>query len=196
MSGLAVWLTMLGMARVYVVLFLLSTYFCYCCTQLLHDRLYYILRPVRLAMVSILPVLDKVNLNFLDTDCMLENPLLSDAERCACFGIKYPQEIDLEFSALPQHLSRAGIQDIYVLRNSTRFDKDLNIMNFVKFRSEMGDYPLSCHQMSGENIGIFRYDEFFQEEKMTELLTRGDSWSFSWFVILFMFVCCMKYFAG
>lgn len=143
-------------------------------------------------MVRILPVLDKMNLNFLDTDCMLENPLLSDVEGCACFGIKYPQEIDLNFSVLPQHLARAGIQDIYVLRNSTQFNMDFNIMKFVNFPSQMGGYPPSCYQMSGENIGIFKYDEFFQEEKMMQLLTRGDSWSFSWLVALFI-VCCHRY---
>ncbi len=135
-------------------------------------------------MVSILPVLDKVNLNFLNTDCMLENPLLSDVERCACFGIKYPVEMELNFSVLPQHLTRAGIQDVYVLRNATQFDTNLSIMNFVNFPSQSGGYPLSCHEMSGENIGIFRYEEFFQKETMTRLLKRGDSWSFSWLVIL------------
>lgn len=133
-------------------------------------------------MVSILPVLDKVNLDFLNTDCMLENPLLSEAEQCACFGIKYPQEIDLEFSTLPQHLTKPGIHDVYMLSNTTRYDKDVNIMDFVNFPLQFGGYPLSCHQISGEDVTIF-YDEFFQREKMVKALAR-EEWSFSWLDLL------------
>ena len=129
-------------------------------------------------MVSILPVLDKVNLDLLNTDCMLENPLLSDAEQCACFEIKYPREIDLEFAALPQHLTKPGIHDVYILKNTTHLDKDMTISDFVNFPARFGGYPLSCHQISGENVQIF-YDEFFQKKKMAEALGR-DQWTFSW----------------
>ena len=151
---------------------------------MLHDKLYYILRPVRLAMVKILPVLDKVNLNFLDTDCMLENPLLDDIDQCACFGIKYPKDVDLGFLALPQQLTRPGIKDVYVLHNSAKFDVDLNIMKLINFPSEAGGYPLACHEVASENIGLYRYEDLYQEEKMKKLLNRSDSWSFSWLVIL------------
>lgn len=116
-------------------------------------------------MVTILPWFDEVGMDFLNTDCMLENPLLSDVEKCPCFRIKYPEEFVLNTSVLPQYLTESEVLGVYVLRNISQFDY-FSIMSFVEFPSLNGGfYPLSCHQVSGVSRGIYRYDDFFEKRK-------------------------------
>lgn len=149
--------------------------------QALHDKLYYVLRPIRLALVTILPYMNQVGLDFLNTDCMLENPLLSGVEGCACFRNKYPKELVLNDSVLPPHILQSELLNVYVLRNISQFD--FSIMDFVQFPSlNGGGYPSSCHEIAGINSEIYRYDEFYHEEKMRRLTNKQNSWTFSWLV--------------
>lgn len=136
-------------------------------------------------MVGVIPLLDKVGMDFLNTDCMLENPLLTSQEGCACFRIKYPREEFLNNSHLPPHLTQNDVLDVYILRNSTQFDADFSLSKFIQFPSKHnGMHPFSCHEISGLDKGMYGSDEFYQEAKMMELLSNGIPWSFSWYVIM------------
>lgn len=138
------------------------------------------LRPVRLALVTILPYLNQVGLDFLNTDCMLENPLLSGVEGCPCFRIKYPRELVLNSSVLPLDIIQSELLDVFVLRNVSQLH-NFSIMDFVQFPSlNEGNYPLSCHEMAGVNSQIYSYEEFYHQEKMTKLLKDQKAWAFSW----------------
>ena len=149
--------------------------------QAIHDKLYYILRPIRLSMVTVLPYLDQVGLNFLNTDCMLENPLFRGVQGCPCFRIKYPKEITINNSVWSNHVAESELLDVYVLRNITQFDEDFSLMNFVDFPSQNGGrYPHVCREMSVENSKIYQYDELYHKDKMASLSNDTTSWSFFW----------------
>lgn len=134
-------------------------------------------------MVTILPYMDQVGMDFLNTDCMLENPFLDNIEKCACFRTKYPKEVVINESTLPLYAIEHEGLDVHVFKNASQFPSDLSIMEFVEFPSlNGGSYPLSCHEVHGENAAIYRYDQFYQKKKMTQLLKGKTSWSFSWLV--------------
>ncbi len=139
-------------------------------------------------MVTIIPYLDAVGMDFLNTDCMFENPLLSSTEKCACFNIKYCKEMFMNSSSLPSEIINFGdhdVLDVYLLRNLTQFQDNFTIDTFIKFPlSNEGIHPLVCHQVIGENLGIHVYDELFNEDMLSNALNNGNAWSFSWLVLL------------
>ena len=138
-------------------------------------------------MVTVLPYMDQVGMDFLNTDCMLENPFLGNVEKCTCFRTKYPKEVVLSDSTIPLDAIEHEGLDVHVLRNASQFPSDLSIMEFVQFPSlNGGNYPLSCYEIHGENTAIYRYDQFYQKDKMTRLLKGKGSWNFSWLVIKWM----------
>ena len=120
-------------------------------------------------------------MDFLDTDCMLENPLLNDTETCPCFKIKHTQEIFLNDSFLPPYVKNVDVFNILVLRNVTKFTSNFSIETFSNFPSlNNGNFPWACSEMSIEDRGIYKYEEFFDENKMNMLIHNGKTWSFSW----------------
>ena len=122
-----------------------------------------------------------MGLDFLNTDCMLENPFLSGVEGCACFRIKYPQELVLNSSVLPPSVTQSGLLDVYVLRNVSQYPGNFSLEDFTSFPSLNGGmYPVSCHEISGVDSKMYRYDEFYHPQKMTKFLRDKNPWAFSW----------------
>lgn len=134
-------------------------------------------------MVSVIPYLDDIGLDFLNTDCMLENPLLSNAEKCICARVKYPLEVNLNYSNLPSYITNSSeVFNVYVLRNVTKFDSKFDIFKFINFASSNGGkYPLACNEIPGQDSAIYKYDEFFMPDKMSSILNKSEnSWTFGW----------------
>ena len=120
-------------------------------------------------------------MDFLNTDCMLENPSLSHPDGCPCFRIKYPKEVTLNDSSLPTYMTEGDVLDVYVVRNMTKFDPDLTISSFVDFPSAyFGRFPMVCNEIIGPNSELFRYDDFFVEASLKKVLSQDKPWSFSW----------------
>ena len=73
---------------------------------MLHEHMYYITRPIRLSMVSILPYFKMVDFDPLHQDCLIENPFLGEDERCPCSSVKYPTEFinNDTYTQLPEAL--------------------------------------------------------------------------------------------
>ena len=153
---------------------------------MVHEKLYYVLRPIRLSMVKVLPYLDTIGMDFLSTDCMLENPLLNTTESCPCFRIKYPLESISNGTGIPPYMIHSNvILDVHVLRNCTQFEPDFCIENFIMFPlSNGGNRPWICHEMTGESSRMFRYDHFFSMDRMSNIFHKENSWTASWLVIL------------
>lgn len=125
--------------------------------------------------------MDRFGMDFLNADCMLENPILAPLDGCPCFRIKYATEMTLNSSSLPSNLTQNDLVDVYVLRNVSQFEHDFSIDKLTNFPSMNGGaYPSVCSEMAGENEGMYRYDEFYQEKTMTKLLSDKNAWSFSW----------------
>ena len=148
---------------------------------MVHNKLHYVTRPLRILISIIIPYLTKVHLDILHMDCLIPNPLISGVDGCPCFYTKYPLEITLNYSELPSHLLNPGNVDVHILRNCTHLRNDFSIDTLISFPAlHNGVKPSSCMDIPGQNSPIYGSYEFFNSQKMHKALRNKQPWSFTW----------------
>ena len=157
-------------------------YIIYSSLQWIHAKLYYVvLRPLRIIVAAVIPYLAMLHLDFLNTDCLLPNPLRVGLDGCPCFNIKHPVEIVSNHSQIPAYLLEPGVLDVYVLKNYTLLDTKFSIATLVDFPSlHDGIKPLSCMEMAFEDAPLYVSYEFYDHKKVYKALSSKKSWSFAW----------------
>ena len=148
--------------------------------QLVHTHVYTITRPIRLGISSVLPYMRAIGLDIFATDCLIENPLLSDAQSCPCLSIKEAIELELNHTHMfiPKDIFTIPNHNIYVVKNAVDMS-GFSLTLFERFRNKM--IPDTCFEMtSDQSKGVQRITDLFNSEAVERYLDVQESWSFTW----------------
>lgn len=152
--------------------------------QTLHDKIYSVVRPLRLGLHAVLPYLEYVSLDIFTADCLIENPLLSDEDTCHCFRVKEVTEIELNetHTKIPPSILDLPTYDVYVVRNATKIGPDLTPNSFGDFLLTRG-IPNVCMEMSSDSHeGLKLFTDFSNKEKIRQYLDTDEPWAYTWWV--------------
>ena len=150
--------------------------------QFLHDKIFTIVRPMRLGLVTIMPYLKAMGLNVFDSDCLIENPLLNDTETCHCLHIKEVTEIELNetHATIPACILDLPTHNVYIARKAVEIGSDVTLEAFQDFKLTHA-VPKTCLEMTSDSEeGVKFFDEFFDKEKLREYFDTNESWAFTW----------------
>ena len=150
--------------------------------QFLHDKIFSMMRPIRLGILTVLPFLKAVGLNVFETDCLIENPFLNDIETCHCLHIKEVTEIELNetHTRIPACILDLPTHNVYIARKAVEIGSNLTLEAFQDFKQTHG-VPRTCLEMTSDSEeGVKFFEEFFDKEKLRKYLDVNESWSFTW----------------
>ena len=152
--------------------------------QYVHTRLYYIIRPFRMGIATVYPLLNTFGLDLINSDCFLENPFISEANYCPCLRVKFPKELELtaESPTLPDTVFQLPTYDVFIARNALDTSK-VTVEAFRDFKRNHPTHrgPKSCLKLTtNTEAGVQKMSELYDPELLEQHLNANTSWAFTW----------------
>ncbi len=150
--------------------------------QLVHKHLYTVTRSLRMGIVTMVPYLKAVGYDFFKNDCLLPNPIISDAESCPCLYIRESVELELNQThrAMPEGILSVPNHNVYVLRNAVEGLADLSLDVFEYYQDRL--IPDMCFEMQGDGEGGLQgMTELFNTSTVDKYLDEAKQpWTYNW----------------
>lgn len=151
-----------------------------------HQDLYYIVRPIRKGLATIAPLLNFFGLNFIESDCLLQNPMVSEANFCPCLRIKGFTELVMteDSPTIPDSILQLPTYEVLVIRNAV----DTASVTLDAFRDFKRNHPThrgpkTCLKLTTTTeAGLQKMADLYNPELLEEQLhvDSKDAWAFSW----------------
>ncbi len=150
----------------------------------IHTRLYYIIRPVRMGLAMIMPLLSMLRLDFINSSCMFENPFVPEADFCPCLRVMGSTELVLsaESPTIPESFFQLPAYEVLVVRNAV----DTANVSLDAFRDFKRNHPTqrgpkTCLKLTtNSEAGVQKIADLYNPEVLEEQLNSKDAWAFSW----------------
>ncbi len=139
-----------------------------------HSSIYGLVRPIRIAMVTVLPYLQTMHLDILQ-ECIVQNPFSQD-----CPGL---DKEATEFTATDGFTVPVNVfGNEYVVTIVREAVKQRFQLEFIRdFHKITGKNPPACMEVSDAGLkGPLFYRQLFNKAQMDEYLSLPDPWSFTW----------------
>ncbi len=149
-----------------------------------HNQLYYVSRPIRKGIAAIFPVLNMFGLDFINSDCMLQNPFVPEANFCPCLRVNKATELVLTENSptIPNSMLQLPNYDVRVVRNAVD-TANVTLDAFRDFKQNHPTHrgPKTCLKLTTTvEAGIQKMSDLYNPEVLEEQLDSKDAWAFTW----------------